>query len=83
MTRRPWRTVTEAHETEGSSNGLNRAHSRIARWWELDLDCGHHVTRNARYAPAAARTYRRSRRSSDMLPAPIRVRCDHCPKEAS
>jgi hypothetical protein len=82
----PWRQVVKAEgPREGRGGLLSGLTERRARWWDLDLDCGHRVQRSARYGPHKdgyprqhGGTQHRSR--DDVLPAPKHVRCEHCPE---
>jgi hypothetical protein len=67
----------------GRGSYLGPATARRVRWWELDLVCGHHVQRDARYRQLGDPlrmddAWRRSRTVADLLPAPLRVRCEQC-----
>jgi len=53
--------------------------SRRTRWWDLELSCGHKVTRPVRYQkknPAQTKGTRRP--VSDALPPQQRVSCPDC-----
>ena len=79
--RQPWREVTASRLTAGRGGLLGPDTSRRAKWYTLDLDCGHRVERNARFRPlpnpSRGGTQHRSR--SDALPPPRKVRCEACP----
>jgi hypothetical protein len=72
-----WRTVVKfsLHSGRGSTLGPDTA--RRQRWYDLDLECGHAVQRTARYRHMDE-AWRRKRSAADVLPAPGRVRCEHC-----
>jgi hypothetical protein len=78
---RPWSNVTGSLETEGRVS-IFWSNSRTARYWELNLTCGHTVSRlirKRRFAVAGDRLIRR--RDLPDLPPPRRVRCEQCPAE--
>lgn len=82
---RPWRTVLAdpaPRIREGRGGVLGPDTDRRARWWEMRAECGHLVERSVRYTPSGeGRGYVRHRARTDILPAPARVRCEHCPRE--
>lgn len=88
MTRRtntaPLRAVVDARPMSGVV-AINAGFR--ARWWELDLECGHYEERSARYEKGAAggRGYAALHHpapADKMLPPPKRVRCHACGREA-
>lgn len=82
---RPLRDVTSASLAEGRGGVLGPDTTRRARWWEITLECGHWTERSVKYGPRPADDRRRpygARALSDVLPAPIRVRCDECARKA-
>ncbi len=82
---RPWRTVLAdppPRIREGRGSFLGPDTDRRARWWEMRAECGHVIERTVRYSPLGeGRGKVRSRSRVDVLPAPVRVRCEHCPRE--
>jgi hypothetical protein len=84
--RHPWREVTgHIGPKTGRGSVLGPDTWRRNRWWVLTLSCDHSVERTARYRPLPKDQRQRggsqSRDIRDVLPAPRRVRCEHCPKE--
>ena len=78
----PWRAVVgEPHWRSGRGGLLGGDTARRTRWWELDLECGHHVQRTVRYVPKPAGVYRRERHASEVGQPPGRVRCEACGAE--
>jgi len=76
----PWRDVTAVSEHDQRVS-LFAPNSRTARYWELDLTCGHTVSRlirKQRYTADGDRLARR--RDLPDLPPPRRVRCNQCPR---
>ncbi len=80
---RPLRGVVKATMMTGRGSVLGPDTDRRVRWYELRLDCGHVVERNARYNPHPSGQRQRARRDRDALPAPKRVRCEMCPRGAA
>jgi hypothetical protein len=78
--RQPWRDVMSSRLTTGRGSLLGPDTSRRAKWYVLDLECGHRVERSARFRPlpnpSRGGTQHRSR--SDALPPPRKVRCEVC-----
>jgi hypothetical protein len=76
----PWRAVCSFRRREGRGSVLGPDTVRRARWWELELECGHRVERFVRYRPQdrPQRGGTQHRSGSDVLPAPRRVRCELC-----
>jgi hypothetical protein len=77
----PWSAVTHSRAVESRVSPF-QPNSRTARYWELDLACGHTVSRlirRQRFAVAGDRLIRR--RDLPDLPPPRRVRCEQCPAE--
>jgi hypothetical protein len=77
----PWRFVLKDDEPvvrTGRGSVLGPDTSRRARWWVLDLECGHRVERSVRYRKRPER-YPAGRSRHDVMPHPDRVRCEHCP----
>jgi hypothetical protein len=80
----PWRNVVKVTGPHAGRGGyLGPDTSRRAKWWVLDLDCGHTTERSVRYGPRKdgyprqrGGTQRRS--LNDVLPAPKRVQCHFC-----
>lgn len=79
---RPFRKVVKAVLHEGQTI-IKNFH---IRWWDVELDCGHHVERGVRYKPG------HTRRGWGMIHRPPsltnvqdftakRLQCDRCPKE--
>lgn len=55
-------------------------------WWELELECEHVVERRCRYKPGGDRGWGRlhhGRSTTDILPAPKRVKCELCKQDQS
>lgn len=80
----PLRLVVKATPMEGSVTVMMPVKGR---WWSLDLECGHHVERSARYEHQggqnrgwAALWHPPGR--DKMLPAPKLVRCSSCGRAA-
>lgn len=78
-----WRAVVKSHLHSGRGSALGPDTSRRARWYDLDLECGHAVQRDARYrsrsdAESQDDSWRRRRTVADVLPPPKRVRCAQC-----
>jgi hypothetical protein len=80
------RHVTAAALHSGRGSVLGGDTSRRARWWALTLDCGHLAQRAVRYRTLPPGEQQRGgtqhRSGDDVLPAPRRVRCDECAREA-
>jgi hypothetical protein len=78
-----WRGVSAASLRSGRGSFLGPDTSRRARWWGLDLECGHKTERTVRYRRLPAGEVQRGgtqhRNADDVLPAPKRVRCEQCP----
>jgi hypothetical protein len=78
----PWRDVTGSHLHSGRGSLLGGDTARRARWWALDLACGHKTERTVRYRALPASEVQRGgtqhRNADDVLPAPERVRCQQC-----
>jgi hypothetical protein len=72
----PLVVVKSAKLEQGRGSVLGPDTDRWARWWALELFCGHTVERPVRYRPTRRRQRTRSR--SDVLPAQKRVRCERC-----
>lgn len=88
MTRRtntaPLRRVTRARLGEGAVTFVRQFR---ARWWELDLECGHYVERSARYEKGAAggrgfAALHHPAPLNKVLDPPERVRCRACQRDA-
>lgn len=75
-----WRQVEHAQIRTGRGRSLGPDRTRRARWWVLDLDCGHQVIRIVRYKPLERpqRGGIQHRSLTDVLPVPERVRCEEC-----
>lgn len=78
-----WRAVVKQSLHSGRGSVLGPDTARRQRWYDLDLECGHAVQRTARYRHMDDRqrqdeAWRRKRSAADVLPAPKRVRCEHC-----
>jgi hypothetical protein len=76
-----WRTVAKASMRSGRGSVLGPDTTRRTRWWEIDLEpCGHHVQRTVRYKPSDEPQHggTQHRAADAVLPAPKRVRCEHC-----
>jgi hypothetical protein len=81
--RQPLREVTETSSTVGRGSLLGGDTFRRIRMWNLALTCGHTVQRRVRYRPDPRRRRGGSapvRAMADALPAPVRVRCEECPR---
>lgn len=85
----PLRKVAKAIEMSGRGGLFMAGHMRIDMvWWELHLECGHHVERTARYPKGASEGRRGWARlhhpptGVDVLPAPKRARCEYCGRDA-
>lgn len=79
----PWQDVTGVTEHDQRVSVFT-PNSRTARYWELDLNCGHTVSRlirKQRFVPVGDRLIRR--RDLPDLPPPRRVRCEQCPRTLS
>lgn len=79
-----WRDVDKALMHSGRGSVLGPDTPRRTRWWELVLaECGHREYRHARYRKTSPPLPQGTRRTSgDVLPAPKRVRCAACTREA-
>jgi hypothetical protein len=78
-----WRDVEKALLHSGRGSLLGPDTSRRTRWWELVLPCGHREERHVVYRKADPPLPKGTRRTSDdVLPAPKRVRCAACTREA-
>lgn len=81
---RPWRAVTlSSGPYSGRGGMLGSDTARRSRRWTLVLECGHEVNRTVRYGPHSdgfkrSRGGTQFRSGADVLPAPRRVRCEHC-----
>jgi hypothetical protein len=80
-----WRAVVNAERRTGRGSMLGPDTSRRARWWELELQCGHKTYRTVRYKPSGnpQRGGTQHRDINDVLPAPKRVRCELCEAAAA
>ena len=80
-----WRAVVNAERRTGRGSVLGPDTSRRARWWELELECGHKACRTVRYKPSEdpQRGGTQRRDIDDALPAPKRVRCEECEAAAA
>lgn len=80
LRRAPLRAVRSAEMLSGRGSVLGPDTSRRARWWVLDLECGHRVERGVRYRQQlhTRRGQAGARLASDVLPAPARARCGSC-----
>jgi len=74
---RPLRAIAAATLTSGRGSVLGPDTWRRAYWWNMTLECGHVVTRGAKYR-RDPRAKAGARLRSDVLPAPLRARCDRC-----
>jgi hypothetical protein len=77
-----WRAVVKSVLRSGRGGTLGPDTPRRARWYVLDLECGHAVERTAKYRPLPAEQRQRGgtqhRHGGDVLPPPRRVRCERC-----
>jgi len=84
--RDPLRKVVTAHLSE-CSNTIGASFGM--RWWDIELECGHHVERRVRFPKQTGIHKRRGfavlwhpRGRDEALPAPKRCRCERCGYEA-
>ena len=85
VNRDPLRRVVKTTLHEGSSIISDQFYMR---WWELWLECGHMEERRVRFPKQEGRSTRgfaimhHPRPLTEALPAPKRVRCKTCGREA-
>lgn len=78
-----WRDVTESVLRAGCGSVLGPDTRRRTRWWDLRLECGHHVERHVRYRKLDSPARQGTRRAAaDVLPPVARVACRECARLA-
>jgi hypothetical protein len=80
-----WRKVVKAELGEGGQRSIFKEWVTLGCLWILTLECGHVAYRRPHYKPRdlhANGAERFRRKAEDALPAPKKINCVQCEREA-